>query len=428
MFFDFHSKSPFRTAFAAAQLLERTRWERNSKFQKISSSFVKTANQQQIQDVVGFSLQSLGCADPPARALTADLSDWWAGEQDYDFVQANVSELLGDLRKKRCLPEKVLHFSALLAAFGFFSLSLEFQELARDEIRKTSIQRGTIRDWIRRAQAEIAQGDFSAARLSIEKVRVLTNHSSYTKRIWEVIQPLVAYVDVWTGEFSESELGQRKGVSNLLIGPNKIDSDSIRSFKSLGRAFHLGGPGAFDFHKSNEENGLISEALYTINEDLDHMVRTSDGLRALEKYNFVGVKRSADQNLSNLRIIDNLAWLMLSGHANKAPIAAIDILHHYQSPIFVTGVSFFATPINYRVDAIRKFGKNIKTDSRGSRGGKFDRCGAFASHNLLENRALMRNLYLAGLMHGDKAFSTVMKLSDQKYARTLDDLYGKERR
>jgi hypothetical protein len=66
-------------------------------------------------------------------------------------------------------------------------------------------------------------------------------------------------------------------------------------------------------------------------------------------------------------------------------------------------------------------------DPSGSEGGPFDLNWQYASHNLRENFGLVRNLYGAGLVTGDTAFSRVMELTVDEYLAELDSIAGRSR-
>lgn len=428
MFFDFNPTSAGKTAVGAMKLIERQHWQKGLLFPKISRVLVRESDPATVDRVIESSLRSLGCTPPLFATLSNDLSCWFRGSGDYAVVENGHIELLDNLQRSALLPEKLLYYAGLLSALGFFSLSLKVQRLAREKIRGASTRTGSIRDWIRRLQVEIASGNKSEAVYSLENIRRLTQLNSYTRKAWNQVQPVADYVNLWAGDTRPPHTQSGDPATNLVIGPGPINQTFLNSFSGSAKAFHLAGPGAFDFHQFNTDFGLETGGLYTNQEDLTLILRDPLGSETLSKYNFVGVKRSTTGELSNLRAVNNAAWLFLSGHTNKAIFATLDIFSNSRLPVVIAGVTFFATEANYRPSAIRHAGRATKTDSTGSFGGQFDRCGAFASHNLFENRAILRNLYHARILDGDDPFRGVMKLSDTEYARRLDSLYGMERR
>ena len=373
------------------------------------------------------SLREIGCQRNQVPTFTRRFRSWRESGTDYSAVEQQHRQLLEKIKESRILPEKILYHSSLLASFGFFTMSLEFHMLARDEIRRVSIERGSIRDWIRRTQVEIVSGNLDAAKYSVYQLRKITERLAYTKRIWSEISPLVSYVEFWADFQGATSRPNDWDSTNVLIGPGRIDRELLSRFHGRGKAFHLGGPGAFDFHSLNSECGLVSAGLYTNDEDLSLILESPGSEKILEKYGIIGVKRSSREQLPNLRLTNNLAWLMLSGHSNKAPVAIVDLIQHSRHRVFISGINFFAELNNYRQDAIREFSGSSRIDMVGSFGGTFDRCGAFASHNLFENRALVRNLWNSRAVYGDGPFSVAMDLSDLEYAQRLDQLYGRTR-
>lgn len=63
-------------------------------------------------------------------------------------------------------------------------------------------------------------------------------------------------------------------------------------------------------------------------------------------------------------------------------------------------------------------------DSYGSLGQPFERCRNLASHNVFENRAVVKNLVNAGLVSGDAPFLQSLESSDEEYAEILEQIYG----
>jgi len=63
----------------------------------------------------------------------------------------------------------------------------------------------------------------------------------------------------------------------------------------------------------------------------------------------------------------------------------------------------------------------------GSAGAVFDRSTLMASHNAIQNRAIVANLVQVGRICGDSEFLEAVSLSNLEYARRLDRLYGQHK-
>lgn len=115
----------------------------------------------------------------------------------------------------------------------------------------------------------------------------------------------------------------------------------------------------------------------------------------------------------------------LSGNPNMVQIMATDIAAHSKMPVFVTGATFFLGGRAYRAGQARYYAGGSKNPTGVKL--KYSRCvpcESLASHNLEENRALLRNLWRAGVVEGDRGFTRVLRMSSQEYLREIDLKYG----
>lgn len=127
----------------------------------------------------------------------------------------------------------------------------------------------------------------------------------------------------------------------------------------------------------------------------------------------------------NMRLARSASALFLSGSENTVPAIVFDLLSFMDELISVVGVTFFASEVAYRDDSRRLRPKQgITVDEKGRTGRPFERCAMLANHNALENRAIVRNLTLAGRVSGDEAFMRVIGWSDRSYLENLDAIYG----
>ena len=109
------------------------------------------------------------------------------------------------------------------------------------------------------------------------------------------------------------------------------------------------------------------------------------------------------------------------------PLVCIDALRVPEVKVSVLGSNFFASSIAYRQDSLRSNPDKSSQTSAGSSGRQFDRTTLMASHNAIQNRAVVKNLVTAGHITGDKEFLEAVNLSNLDYVRRLDEIYGQER-
>ena len=109
------------------------------------------------------------------------------------------------------------------------------------------------------------------------------------------------------------------------------------------------------------------------------------------------------------------------------PLICLDVLRVKETSLKIIGSDFFASPVSYRRDSRRTSSPGNLQDPKGSGGNPYDRSTLMASHNVFENRALVKNLYEAGKIEGDTSFNEALEMTHSEYAEILDEIYGKER-
>ena len=132
-------------------------------------------------------------------------------------------------------------------------------------------------------------------------------------------------------------------------------------------------------------------------------------LDALAQYSWVCVKKTDALRTSNSRAVNTFSPLYDRGHPQMVPLAVVDLITSGAKP-YVIGSDFFASPVAYRPSDVRLVGglDGKRQSDTGSNGGSFDRTSLMASHNIVENWSLTKNLFEAGLVSGDSGFEEVM--------------------
>jgi len=121
--------------------------------------------------------------------------------------------------------------------------------------------------------------------------------------------------------------------------------------------------------------------------------------------------------------------LYISGIPNMVPLMVVDLLLRGFGPLYVTGATFFLGPVPYRSGQRRIHSAgSVTTDRFGSRGAEFERCRAISGHDQIMNLAIIRNLFLEGLVTGDQGFTASLSMEIDDYLRQLDKTYGEPRR
>lgn len=135
------------------------------------------------------------------------------------------------------------------------------------------------------------------------------------------------------------------------------------------------------------------------------------------------------KSVANAKSALEIKGLYLTGSPNMIPTMVVDQFAEGAKHIHVVGTSFFLGSSPYRESQRRDFpDQGKKSDAFGSTGGEFERCRSMASHDQLVNRAVVKNLFLAGKLTGDDNFIRAMRLSERQFMNELEETYGLARR
>jgi len=221
----------------------------------------------------------------------------------------------------------------------------------------------------------------------------------------------------------------------LVYGPGEVDSVSS-TLPPCDLVARTSGLGKYVFDNDGDLVNNQTDIVYTNPEVFEWGTESfqAEAARLLGQFSFVVTKKRGFSEFTNNRVATNLGPLFLRGHPNKGPLMVLDLLFHRPKSVHVIGMSFFLAKKAYRTDSVGIVSllgwadsAPTKKNLNGSEGAPFTvNCG-YASHNSRENFALIKNLYVAGAITGDHAFSRVMKLTVSQYLEELDEVAGKER-
>ena len=128
-----------------------------------------------------------------------------------------------------------------------------------------------------------------------------------------------------------------------------------------------------------------------------------------------------------MRVAGQSKSLFLRGKANAGTILLLDLLAAEPGSIFTQGFTFFIGDAAYRTDQQRFFPAHNRSLDQNMK--KFDDldfevCRIIAAHNPLQNRRLVKNLWEASKLDGDRFFESSLQLSDEDYQAEMDKKYG----
>ena len=386
------------------------------------TSFVKTYS---------FSLGgSLGWRSFFARTLI----DWI----EQSASHRDTTTALADRTSHGALPRTVgglLSASQLTGALGLHLASFTFEQHARDLIVSRERAAKHSVDLLRLVQTAIYEGDLEHA---VAVAKRLRERLGPRRSTLDSYRNLWAYLAIWSGKVADnlevepaSRLHRWQGYVRdqriNIYGPGVVPPE-CSSIPPDEKVVRIAGPGAYKWSNSRDLAMGRTNIVYVNPETLSSIGKSDeDRIAIFGGYDFVRVKKASANYLPNALRVDTASRLFLRGHPNMVPLICLDTCRVPGTLVRVFGSDFFASPIAYREDSRRSVGEGQRQDVQGSTGRPYDRSTLMASHNVFENREVVRNLYLAGKISGDSSFSAALEMSSQRYAETLDRIYGETR-
>jgi hypothetical protein len=437
VFLSYHPKSVVVTVAGVPELIARSLWTRRRPAIRISRSVTKNTAAGYLESVVQFATQGIGYRSRIGRSIRESINQWVRQEQSHDSTRQTLGREIHKLQSGHLLPEKAFYLSSLLSGLGQFEASLMLHNLGRAQVIRQVEQVPTFRNQIRGLQSFIFEGDAARAKSAATGLLNTIRSSNQQEALYGRLAILFRYLETWLDcsfrlapDAAGSDVSDWNlwldGASCVVFGPGAVGNyENLDQGES--KVFRSAAPGSYSWDQSSDLFAGRVDGVYLTPENLSYLMNDTESRRKLQAYNWVLVKKSSKIGLENLRIVDNRAWLFLTGHINIVPLATLDLVASGASGVYILASDFFASGNNYRVDSLRRFDNVTRIDSTGSYGGEFDRCGTFASHNLLENRQLVKNLVNANKVTGDEFFLDAIDMSEAEYATRLDSLYGSTR-
>jgi hypothetical protein len=344
---------------------------------------------------------------------------WLKQRISHSTATQEIKDLLSSIEPELENIRSVNALRRLLGAAGLFEagVSLEPRNLVSvHDINPTSYVR---HEWGWLARLAIATGDQSLAH-SLCKLGKELNETANNLTIHR-------YLSVWLDGLPHDSWPV------LVVGPGPIDLDNVPETFATSPAYQVLTPTVNQEDPGTSEldsrlagvysNGMTNEWLRSLSE--------MERQRALSSVGTIHVKRVEPWMKDDSRFRESLPCkeLYLYGNPNMVPIMIVDLLLRGSGPIYVTGTTFFFGNQPYRPTRRRILSNSgLETDSFGSSGGMFERCRGISGHDQCINRAVVMNLYRAGIVTGDRAFVQSIEMSSAEYSAALDLTYGIDRR
>ena len=331
--------------------------------------------------------------------------------------------------------QRLLGASRLCGALGLHVVALKLETQAWDLIRGREAKARHPSELLQQVQVAIYRGDLQQAKDFSQKLcdRLAPKDAglfSYTD--------VFNYISLWSGNESlrfpgESESLSHRWNSELagrrlhVYGPG-VTTGNVTPIPSDEKVIRIAGPGSYAWSNKQDLAQGRTNIVYLIPETLAQIGKSEkDRQKILGGYDFVRVKRAEVPYLENALKVEAGSRLFLRGHPNMVPLICLDVLRVKETSLKIIGSDFFASPVSYRRDSRRTSSPGNLQDPKGSGGNPYDRSTLMASHNVFENRALVKNLYEAGKIEGDTSFNEALEMTHSEYAEILDEIYGKER-
>lgn len=419
--------------FAIMRRIQRFAFSRSTAGQKIGREITSAPSPTLVHYLFRVS-RRLGGSRKWRHVFSKTLASWIFDEADH---AATTSQLTSIEMAGRWIPEQLFAASRLTASLGLFEAALTFELKAYDLIRVPRREKASSGELIELMQVAIHRGDLGDATALCEVFRA---RNRPVEALPYSVRDLLHYILVWAGKPSDVlfqsknsssiEARWRETVSDrdvIIYGPGVV-SPEHRNFDNSELIARIAGPGSVQWTDTGDLAQGRTDFVYLIPESLRAIGDTVEKQKqALGHYRFVCVKRSEAEGLDNARKVEAASRLFLRGHPNMVPLACIDLLRAPAARPYVVGSDFFASSTSYRQDSRRTTGDGTRQTPQGSNGNRFDRTTLFGSHNVFQNRKLVKNLVDAGRVKGDDDFLAVCALTDQQYANRLDFLYGRHK-
>lgn len=367
------------------------------------------------------------------------LTSWHAGTISHESAVEEGRRIADKVAVSRTSRMQLEVWERLCQNFGLHQVAGAFARKLRERISLEAWSLRTPSAFEREFVASLHWGDMVSAQRSLTELQGTRLNASQVTRV----RRYATYFEMWQSSSPHpdnsddiSSFSEAVRSSKILIyGPGETSPESLRN-RDFDLVVRTCGLGKYVFDSPDDLVGNKTDIAYVNPEvfDVGSPALQAEAVRALSRYRFAVTKRTAVAMLPNNRVSTNLGPLFLRGHPHKGTQIILDLLFHRPRELYVIGMNFFLAKNAYRQDSLGVNALTVENDPQrrthdrsGSEGGLFDLNWQYASHNLRENFGLVRNLYGAGLVTGDAAFSRVMELTVEEYLAELDSVVGRLR-
>jgi hypothetical protein len=336
------------------------------------------------------------------------------------------------LNPSRFRPEALMAAETLVRASGIFAASLPLTRLLHEEI-DTRVSRGDGRYSSKAVVAAIHRGELDRAQEALARTRVREPGLERYLAVWSQRTPPQSASTRASDSVDRAFAASLASKTVLIYGPGPVTTLPEVGPSSIS-VIRMVMPDVYLWTSENDLMSGRSDIAYLNHEAQEWLsgLPTEERAAVVGRFSFLVCKKSDNflQGVEHagVRVADSASSLYLTGSENTVPAIVVDVLVQTQAKVVIIGTTFFASTLSYRDDHRRiRINRGAKVDVQGRVGGVLERCTMLASHNALENLAIVRNLYNVGLVTGDEAFTEVVALSDEQYLRRLDEIYGVDR-
>lgn len=347
-----------------------------------------------------------------------------ASEWTQSWCSSHQVESNEDIKRLMVLSRDFAQEGLLVAGHELYQVALK--ALSR---RAESIP--TLAGQIIGAKAAIHLGDVQKAQHFTKKLKrhfLLPNHHLYS---------LVAYVDIWSDGHTDvwskgardrsrtASIVKNRNVQVINKGP--VGDDFVPDANAL-IARDLT-PSSKDKLTPPSVGPNKTDIAYANGETLAWLraQRPSRVKELLSPYQSVAAKAGTPKTLKALRMIQlreaALPNIFLAGSPNLAQIMALDLLAEGAASVYFAGTTFFLGSTPYRSDQYRFRVADGSTESPESLAKNLLK--GLAGHNSWENRLVMKNLFLAGRIGGDKLFREALGYATHDYLLELEKQWSR---
>jgi len=353
------------------------------------------------------------------------------GEATHEEASERIRLAGAALKSGRYTPEAVMAAETLVRASGIFVASLPLTRLLHQEIDTRASRESQYSSMA--VIAAIHRGDLNRAEEALARIRAPESSLQRYLAVWSQATAPQSASTLASEPVDRAFAESLASKTVLIYGPGPVTElpELTQSGMSVVRMVM---PEVYRWDSEKDLVGGRSDIAYLNHEAQEWLSGLSPEAREsiVRRFSFLVCKKSDDflrgVEHAGVRVADSAGALYLTGSENTVPAIVVDVLLQSQAQVVVIGTTFFASTLSYRDDHRRlRVNRGVKVDDQGRAGGLLERCTMLASHNALENLAVVRNLYNVGLVAGDRAFTEVVSLTDEQYLRRLDEIYGVDR-